>query len=330
MNKQKKLIVELFPDCNLNCSFCMQSELSNYKSNKKGSISKIERIRQVQDVIEKNNVATQSVEMWGGELFYDNSLSYTREMISFIKGLNCEQLKITTNLIWNLEDNILYNWLLKQHFQFDLCISYDPVGRYNNSKIEQFFKNNVKKVMANNQSKQYLYKRKVELETVLTKDVLLQRCDMTYLQYLNSCENVDLVFIADYRGYDDDIVERFHILLYELYKSLPNIRNVTHLHEPRQFKNNLCLCHQNTTTFLTYNNDFKISNNGACTYYFDHTDIINKFRTLYKCNQCRHQTLCKDMCPSILNRLGMLKEGVVCHQKYLYDRYEDITSDGIS
>ena len=145
----------------------------------------------------------------------------------------------------------------------------------------------------------------IDVETVLQPMVLKQQCDLSYLQQLNDMREINLLFIIDYRGYDEETLANFNQYLLDLYKLLPGNRNVEILLEDNLIDNQLCLCHQKTTTFLTYNNNFNIVKNGACTLYYDHEQIKDKFYDLYGCKTCPYQLKCHDMCPSILERIGI-------------------------
>ena len=76
------LIYELFPHCNLNCNFCFQrSSVKKDEYNNNYAYTKIDYIQKakqsfIDNFNKTNNKTIDTLCLWGGELFYDDSEEY--------------------------------------------------------------------------------------------------------------------------------------------------------------------------------------------------------------------------------------------------------------
>lgn len=321
------LEIELFPDCNLKCNFCFQRNIECFRENREQAISlpKSHYINKCMQTIKEHNLFTDSIELWGGELFYDHSLEYVTSMIKFIKFLNPKLITIDTNLIWNVDDNELFQYLNTKFVNaFSLYVSYDPINRYTSDKMSDLFKKNLNQLFKSYWGTSNGIRKKIELQVLLQPEVLTQQIDLSVVDDLYNNPKLNVTFYTDYRGYNKDIIDHFHELYFNFMKRYPKCRQAVQMYEPKIHDNNFCMCLQPDTVFLTYNNDFKYIKNSSCIYHEDASKFKDELLNVYKCNECKYYSYCKDVCASTLHKLGLLKPDIYCYKKYLYDHYEEL------
>ena len=326
------LEIELFPDCNLKCNFCFQRNIECFSKNRENVIKlpKSHYIKKCTETIQKYNLFTDSVELWGGELFYDNSLEYATQMIKFIKFLNPKLITLDTNLIWNIDNNLLFNYLNKRESGFVLYISYDPVNRYTNDKMLDLFKSNLKRLLNVYWSTRGDLKRRIEIQVLLQPEILKNEVDLSFLQEIYESRYFNITFYIDYRGYDEEITSNFHKYYFNIIKKFPRCRQIEQLFEEKVHDNNFCMCLQPDTVFLTYNNDFKYIKNASCIEHSDVSKVKPLLLDTYNCKSCKFYKNCKDVCATTLYKLGLLKPGIKCYKQYLYENYDDLNEKNLS
>lgn len=319
------LIVELFPQCNLHCDFCMQTKLDVYSKVREQTIqfSKEYYIKKCLEVIKKNNLKHDTIALWGGELFYDNSIKYTFAMIKFLEELRPKHCSMHTNLIFNTE-NEFFQYFIKHMFDWTLEISYDPIGRFKNKKTEDIFKKNLDYILKYIEDKDS--NKKIPVYTVLQPEVLYQSCDFSLLEYISKISHLEQVFVFDYRApiYIDKFLDDFNENYLNLLKRFPKCQNVRILSTPHKvYPNNLCRCIQKSSQFITYNTMFAIQKDSGCVVYEGACESARKMEKAYECNSCRYKDTCTDVCSSIMEKLGFFKQGRSCYQKYAYEHLFD-------
>lgn len=312
---KKDLVVELFPHCNLKCDFCFQRNLEEYKETKR-KLDKRDYIERAKQSIIENNIHPTNVELWGGELFYDNSLAYTKSMIDFIRFLNCKTLTISCNFVVNLEENTLFNYLVSK-FNDNLIVytSFDVEGRFKKQCQKDLFYHNLDYVHL------ILPNHIIEVGVVLTNDLLTGKLDLTELRQLANKKFVNIATYLDYTGYCEEVTNNLGKYLVNFYEEFPEIRDFeTLLDSSRPYSNNVCNCHQKENTFLSYTNNFEFNSNYTCLYR-GKEDLVKKLQDVYHCNDCEYFDRCNDVCCSALNNLKLLEIGSKCYKKELYERF---------
>lgn len=315
MSVRKDLIIELFPHCNMKCEFCLQHNLEEYKKYVRKK-DKNYYIDLCEKVIRENNYSHKNIEMWGGELFYDNSLEYTRRMMEFIKFLNPETLTITSNLTISLEDNILFNWLVNR-FGKKLYIysSYDLKGRFKRTYQKDLFWYNLDFI------RKLSTDHVVEVGVVMTEDFLLNCPDKSEIKKLFETPQVNVVFYLDFGGYSEETTKNLGKILIELYKQFPKAVDIGVFNgQKKTFENNVCVCHQPDCVFLSYANDFVYKPNYSCIYRGSE-NLVEKMQKIFGCKNCEYYSICSDVCCSAYESIGLLKEGNSCLQKIFFENF---------
>lgn len=331
MSSKFDLFLELFPHCNLNCTFCHQRTIDGYadKYNSFVQMPKTYYVRQCLNQLKAQGIThCNHLNILGGELFYDKTKSYLDSMRELIEYLNPQVINATTNLIFNLDNNPLFDYISNRQ-EFILCASYNPVNRYTSDKQLQLFVNNVRKLYMPLYNKDTC----ICIEVVLQPEILLGQVEMPFLDYVWEANAVlgktliDVTFFLDYRGYPDNIVEHFNDYLYALVKRYPVFSNVNHLYEKSARSHKYGGCYKPGAKCLSYNNGFKYSGkNTAC---IDQSVDIYKMKDLlekvYDCNNCPYDNDCMGRCPITFERAGLLKPNQYCYTRFLFDHYQELT-----
>lgn len=141
--KCNSLVMVLFDECNLNCTFCMrQNKDSTYyfespnKMSRENIMAQVETVRKVKAAITDPN--DLSISIVGGELFQDKfDYNIYDELFDSLVEIFCEkpqdkiEICIYSNFICKQIDRVAD--LLdrhKDHINFSLRLSFDFVGRY--------------------------------------------------------------------------------------------------------------------------------------------------------------------------------------------------------
>lgn len=307
---QKDLVIQLFPHCNLNCDFCYLD--------RKTKRSKLEYIDLCIQSIKNNKLKSDSVEMWGGEIFYDNSSIYLKKMIELIELLNPKFLTIHTNLVFNIESSLLLSYLEEREINLTLYTSYDPEGRFKNQAMLDLFLSNVRKIT----NKLFFFSNgTLEVSTVLTERLLNNQCDLSVLDSLYSNESIRLVFYLDYNGYKDVNLRNSSSCILDFLARYPKCQNVLVLGENRNSPNKWCLC--NNAVQLCYESDFEPQKNGQCMTTEDFTEIKKLWEAKHDCNNCEFNSYCKDVCIGAIVKSGIINQPV-CYRKLMYKKFYPI------
>ena len=326
---QFDLLLELFPHCNADCTFCHQRACDGYKERYESIIQmpKAWYVRQCLNQLRLNNLRGDRVTLLGGELCYDNSTSYIDAMHELLDYLNPSQLNVTTNLLYKLEHSVLLQEWLKRP-GFSISTSYNPVGRYKSQAQLELFEQNVKRLA-------YLTLNggnMLSVEVVLQEDVLCNRVKLPFLDYIRKLNEstdqplIDCIFLVDYRGYATYVLNSFNDLLLHFLQRYPVFTNVKYLHELNNAQTNLCACTQPSTHCLSYNNGFEVTEKQACIDQSSNTEELHKrLIDYYGCDTCEYRdTYCKDVCLAGLNRSGLLNNTQYCYQRFLLDKYDEL------
>lgn len=306
---EKDLIIQLFPHCNLNCDFCYQD-----KTVRK---TKLEYIDLCTKKIQANKFKTASIEMWGGELFYDNSEEYTSAMIRFLEILNPHYLTLHTNLVWNMESNLLFQYMQLKDYNMMIQSSYDPLGRFKNDAQLQLFLRNLNYVINNLLSQNAT----IEISTVLTSKLLTDtvngNTDST-LDLLYNNPQVRLVFYLDYNGYKNNEGS----LVPAFFEKYPKSQNVLVLGEIRNSPNRWCTC--NNSLCLSYENLFEPTR--QCMTKEDMQSYKEQWVKSNDCNNCTYNEKCKDMCIGAIVKSGLFNHP--CYRRKMHQKFYPINQIG--
>ena len=318
--------LELFPHCNLNCKFCYQREISHFAETYENTVRlpKGFYVQKCLSQIKKHGLKGSKVYLVGGEIFYDNNAHYVASMKELVEYLNPSVINVTSNFVFDTDKSELFQYLLARP-GFSLSVSYNVINRYTSKKQLDLFIANVKK-----HYKDFLDRGScLSIEIVLQEDILTGKVELPLIDYIRELmvatgnRLVDVVFIIDYQGYSQDVLDGFNDYLLAFVKRYPVFQNVRYLYEPSRSK----YCSQmQGTTFLTYNNDFK---------YVDHpvhcidpsldVDRLNKkLAECYGCSDCPYEKFCKDVCTAGLEKSGLLRHGQYCYHRFLFDHYSSI------
>ena len=320
MIAQFDLFLELFPHCNLNCDFCHQRRCDGYRENYSSYVMrpKSTLIKECKQSIIANNLKSEHVAIIGGELFYDNNACYVQAFDDLLDTLNPRSLNVTSNLVFDLDHSVLFKHCLDRP-NFSVSTSYNPLGRYKNQAMLSLFESNVKKLTRLTMNGGPM----LSIEVVLQPDVLTMKTELPFLDYIRDLNEqqplVDCVFLVDYRGYSEQILDNFNSLLLVFVERYPVFENVKYLFDKRNTKSNLCACTQDGTYCLSYNNGFKVKPYQACIDQDqDFAAVRQQLIENYGCSTCEYYDLCKDVCLAGLKRSGLLRKGQPCYQRFLY------------
>ena len=325
MSSKFDLFLELFPHCNLNCKFCHQHEISGYKENYQKQIlmPKTYYVKQCLEQLKKQNITSCShLNIIGGELFYDKDESYVNAMKELVEYLNPSTINATSNLIFNVEDNELFSYLMNRQ-EFILCASYNPVNRYQNEKQLELFTRNVRKLYMPLHEKG----NTLCLEVILQSEILRGEVDLPFLDYVIEVNKlfrkhlIDVTFFVDYRGYSQDVLEHFNEYLYRVLKRYPCFSEIKPHKKNDSKKGKYGGCYKPGAKCLSYNNGFKYSGkNSACIdQNIDIYAMKDRMEKYYKCNECPYESDCKGRCPITLDRAGLLTPNQPCYMRFLFD-----------
>ena len=331
MSSKFDLFLELFPHCNLNCKFCHQRTIAGYAEHYTQTIRlpKEHYVNLALQRIKEQGIISHDLNMIGGELFYDKSQPYVTSMRALIDYLNPSSIACSTNLIFNVSNNELFNYFLDRG-EFIVCASYNPLNRYSSEKQVELFTKNVKSLYLP------MYQRGaiLSLEVVLQPEFLKLECALPLLDWVAEVNKVfdkpliDVIFIVDYRGYPEDCLSNFNAYLYAFLKRYPTFSNVRNLHlEKRVCKNKNGCCYKPNAKVLSYTNGFRYHGCSAACIDQD-ADIFavaNKMERVYGCKSCQYNDVCVNRCPVGLSKAGLLKDGQPCYYKFLFDHYAELT-----
>ena len=332
-NYNGMIILELFPHCNFNCDFCYQNvdeRPDYYNENKKlFEKTKLYYLKLFFEKYKTYNISNiDFLEMWGGELFYDNSPEYNKLLLDIIKLVNPQKTLGMTSNLSNI--NPALNSLLfdKQPFELEISGSFDGIGRFHSKEmLDNFFKNvEIIKTSPN------LNNGHMMIETVLLPEMLDDKYDFTYFDKLYADEKIDNALNLDYRGYPDYILENFGERLLKLLKKYPKLDNSLNflifsgmLNDKKKTpaKNNLdryCFCVRNNSHYFSYVTKFDKTDNhcSSCK-----KDDYKKIEEAFNCKNCQYNNICSDVCPGafINGRLTTLKN---CPYAYIYDNIDEL------
>lgn len=328
------IILELFPQCNFHCDFCYQNaeERPDYFNENK-ILHEKSKIYYMKLFLEKYKTYdiknVDYCDLWGGELFYDNSDEYNELFMEVVRTINPKKkFGVTTNL--SVINKSLHQLLFEpQPFTLEIGGSYDLVGRFKSQEMIDNYLRNIE-IVKNSPN---LYNGRFMVETVLTPELLNGECDFTVFDKLYNDPMIDNCLLMDFRGYSDEVLETFNEKFLNLLKRYPKLDNARNflafsglLKDDEVTPNNGtiidkgCYCEKPTTHYFSYVTQFDMTDNycSSCK-----KGDINKVLDAFKCKDCKYDKICADICSgSLINsRMINLKE---CPYKYIYDHIEEL------
>lgn len=329
------IILELFPHCNFSCDFCYQNSNErtkyfndNYKLHEKSKIYYMKLFLEKYKSYNLQNI--DYCDLWGGELFYDNSKEYNDLMLEIIHTINPKiKFGVTTNLS-NINPS-LYSLLFdKQPFTVEIGASYDAIGRFHNKEMLENYLYNVDIV----KQSPNLANGKMLVETVLTPEMLDDRYDFTIFDKLYADEKIDNCLLIDFRGYPEYILENFGERVLKLLKRYPKLDNAHNFLAfsgyikddeitpcTGSIKDKGCYCEKETTHYFSYVTKFDMTDNycSSCK-----KGDINKVIESFGCNNCQYNSICSDICSGSLLNSGLVNLKNKCPYKYIYDHVTEL------
>lgn len=329
------VILELFPHCNYSCSFCYQnsSERPSYftENHKLFEKSRIFYMNLFLMKYEKYNLKNiDYCDLWGGELFFDNSKEYNDLLMKVIYAINPKRkFGVTTNLS-NINPALHSLLFDKQPFTLEIGGSFDAIGRFHNQEMLDTYLKNLEIV----KKSPNLDNGKVMVETVLTPEMLDDKYDFTVFDKLYKDPQIDNCLLLDFRGYPDYIMNNFGERILKLLKKYPLLDNAHNLlafkgiiddHEVTPYTGNIedkgCYCEKDTTHYFSYVTKFDMTDNycSSCK-----KGDINKVLEAYDCKNCQYNNICADICSGSLINSGLINLKNNCPYKYVYDHIDEL------
>ena len=329
------VILELFPHCNFNCSFCYQNSTEgpsyfndNHKLFEKSRIYYMNLFLMKYEKYNLQNI--DYCDLWGGELFFDNSKEYNDLLMKVIYAINPKiKFGVTTNLS-NINPTLHSLLFDKQPFTLEIGGSYDAIGRFHNQEMLDNYLKNLEIV----KKSPNLYNGKVMVETVLTPEMLDDRYDFTVFDKLYADPQIDNCLLIDFRGYPDYIMNNFGERILKLLKKYPKLDNARNLLaftgviDDEEVTPNVgsiedkgCYCEKDTTHYFSYVTKFDMTENycSSCK-----KGDINKVLEAYDCKNCPYDNICADICSGSLINSGLIKLKNNCPYKYVYDHIDEL------
>ncbi len=217
-----EIVVNLFDHCNMRCVFCPQDHEDIVGMSRSEILSKVPIIK---DFMINNPSIEFQIHVMGGELFQDDLIKsgyleiYT-DLINEIK----QACPVGKTVVFNFISNLVFTQTEKvisflQRNKIDLAISYDPVGRFNQSQRNIFeenvdiflkhirivsctmTKNSIEKIIQGDAYFDYLYNRFTcdwdyllpgndKLKAMMPSESDLQRFFIHLVDHYPRCSNV--------------------------------------------------------------------------------------------------------------------------------------------
>ena len=328
------LIVELFPHCNFNCDFCFQNSDGRTDYFKDNRIlhrkSKIYYLNLFLEKFKKYDLKDIDYAcLWGGELFFDKTPEYNDLLLNVIKTINpLQKLGGTTNL--SCIDNPALQSLLfdKYPFTLEMSASYDAVGRFKSKEAVETYLKNLEIL----KSSPNICNGIIEVETVVTAEMLDDKYDFTIFNELYKDPHIINCMLLDMRGYPDYILKNFNERFLNFLKKYPKVdisRNLLtftgclndkELSIPDSTPFRWCYCFRENTTYLGYVTEFEKTNN-ACS--SCKRDDYKRVEEAFKCDECKYKNICSDICPGTVIHSKIIELNG-CPYKYVYDNISEL------
>ena len=334
------MILELFPHCNYHCDFCFQSSskktnhfLNNDKLFEKSRIYYLNLFLMKYESYNIENIDFCNI--WGGELFYDNTPEYNKLLMKLIYTINPQKkLGVITNL-----SNInpcLHSLLFDKHpFDMELTVSFDAVGRFHTKEMLDTYLKNIEIV----KTAPNIKKSGLVISTVLTSEMLDDKYDFTIFDKLYSTKDVHISLLLDYSGYPDYILNNFGERILKLFKKYPlldNARNFlvfTNVVKDDQILpyngNNVdryCYCERDDTYYFSYVTKFDMTDDACSSCKKGDYKLIEES---WGCKDCKYNNICSDICPGSSINSGIIKLKNNCPYRYMYDHIDELKDEYI-
>lgn len=332
------VILELFPHCNFNCSFCYQNaeDRTSYFNENEKLFSK-SRLYYMNLFLEKyKQYGLKDIDfcdLWGGELFFDNTLEYNEKLMEIIRTINPQKkFGVTTNLS-NINSTLHSLLFDEQPFKVEIGASYDAVGRFHTKEMLDNYLNNLEIIKQSPNLAQDM----IMVETVMTPEMLDDKYDFAVFDKLYADPKIDNCLLIDFRGYPDYILENFSERVLKLLKRYPKLDNAQNFlaftgvlddDEKTPFTNDLdrfCYCLHPNTHYFSYVTKFDMTNNhcSSCK-----ADDYKRVEEAWGCKNCKYNNICADICPgSVINsRMIELKK---CPYADIYDNIKELRKEYI-
>lgn len=314
--KEQEIIISLFTECNLACSFCGDRARELEKFSVEGLQLRLNNLEKIIKSGILNNVETISIKLFGGELFQDKFDDSVFDKYSwFITRV--EQLLYDKKVEWAVSTNFVFkkyqrvfDWLKKHNI--DLRCSFDFEGRYTKPWQLECFLNNLKLAKENSLSP--------KIAIVLTKSVILsiknraglyKVFEQLYKDYLIAFDYYDDITLIpkdeaikqignplEFNLTEEDIGQ----FLVDIKDQFPLVENIIALRQSlQQDKQHQHCSHGLTITHKIY---WECCNMDA---------VYKEFIKNKQCFNCQYYAQCLGTCNRIFYR------NAYCHLKHFYD-----------
>lgn len=327
------VILELFPHCNFNCSFCYQNaeNRTKYFTNNEKLFSK-SKMYYMNMFIEKyktyNIGNVDFCDLWGGELFYDNTPEYSEKFMEVVRTINPQKkFGVTTNLS-NINPALHSLLFDKQPFKVEIGASYDANGRFHNQQMLDNYLKNLEIIKKSPNLPEGL----VMVETVMTADMLDDKYDFTVFDKLYNDPQIDNCLLIDFRGYPDYILENFGERYLKLLKKYPKLDNAQNflvfsgmIHDNEKFPptdemDRYCYCWHKNSHYFSYVTQFDMTNNHCSSCKNDDYKVVEES---FGCKDCQYNKICTDICPGSMINSKMI-ECKKCPFEYVFDNIKEL------
>lgn len=307
-NSRQEIIVSLFSECNLKCSFCFQKNIETiYWSPSNTDI----RIRLMEECVPNIRRSRIKVKIAGGELFQNHLIKrgalddYQRFIDQSIKIIEDNNktyyFSITSNLVFTKYRERVAEFLQKNNIE--LYASFDFDGRFPSKAIVDRFVENV----------EYFNSVGIKpvINFVLTKKaatMLMYQPDHYLVEAFNKLHATNEV---SYEYYTDMNVPQYDLTEKELgevfiflYNHYPNIKEIQSLVDPDYNGSKYCNSSIWIDTITLY----------QCS---DHLKYVNEFVDNKQCITCDFFKNCRMSCPRLYSKQKH------CHLKIFYEYCQD-------
>ena len=306
----REIIVTLFNDCNLNCSFCNGCLVVPEEYDQSLMYQMANDVCRIFDVVSDTTI---KVKFTGGEIlqdkFKDEQFEHYAKICSIIRDYassigKVANLSITSNLIFKKRERVL-----KFLVDNDIAItgSFDMVGRFDNPKLVDLFIENVDYLTNNGKEvKINFVAHKGNINAIVNREQYIEQFEYLYNNYKVMLDHYTPVGVKEYDVSEQELSE----FLKFLYHNYPNIEHL------KAYVNNF---ETKKCEYIDCNRSVWVNGNGIvgdCN-----GNFVNGFVCQLEeknCVMCKHLSYCKLVCSRIYRGTDF------CYLRDFYDYLESL------